>query len=384
MKKSSLPLKHLLSLVLSITFFACNDDGLVPQRETSLRVKIEYATLVDTADYKATFVDALKTSTVDFSDGNNRLKMFQAMNTYIGANITAGTVISAAKLKSMFENSGNSFDDATLNSSGLQLKSVVASSASDTERTAALARMDQLFIELETASKSLSETAEKGKAGKLGTRMLDAKGIELAQIFQKSLIGALEYDYIADVLLTKGLEADNKIVVTGKAYTELEHNWDTAYGLLTFNPVYLKGSTDATRGTSEFGLGAYVWEYNKAAYAKIYPAFLKGRAAIVNNDLAELKTQANFIKAAFEKAIAAAAVGYMGKSNTGKLDSDAHALGEGLGFIYSLRYCGINGGNAAFSDGLLLNLIGSEFGFWDLTPSKTAAASDAIKEKFKL
>jgi len=46
--------------------------------------------------------------------------------------------------------------------------------------------------------------------------LVDAKGIETNQIIQKSLIGALQYDYIGNVLLTKGLDADNSKLVTGK------------------------------------------------------------------------------------------------------------------------------------------------------------------------
>jgi len=44
----------------------------------------------------------------------------------------------------------------------------------------------------------------------------------------------------------------------------------------------------------------------------------------------------------------------------------------------------VNGADAAFSDGILLALIGSANGFWDLTPAKITAASDAIVTKFKL
>ena len=193
-------------------------------------------------------------------------------------------------------------------------------------------------------------------------------------------------DSIGNVLLTKGLDADNSTLVSGKNYTQLEQNWDEAYGLLTLNQVYLKGSTDATRGTTEFALGSYIWEYNKGAYAKIHPAFLKGRAAIINNDKAELKKQADFIKAEIEKALAASALGYLGpKYIAATTDAArAHAIGEGLGFIYSLRFATVNGEDAAFSDAIINALVlDSEGGFWDLTPSTLTAASDAIKAKFK-
>ncbi|WP_221391350.1 DUF4856 domain-containing protein [Dyadobacter sp. NIV53] len=380
----------LFASVLSLGIFSCSDDDVapdvVPPVVVNLRTKIDYATLTATTPYSTPFVDAAGKSTVDLSNGNNRYRMFQALNTLISTSIRDNKEIDAAVLKNMFANTGNAFADSTkLNTSGVQLRNVVATSWPAADAEAVRVRFETLFTETAATSKSVTAVAEKGKAGKLGTYLVNAQGIEPIQIIQKSLIGSLEYDYIANVLLTKGLEADNKTVVSGKLYTQLEQNWDEAYGLLTLNPVYLTGSTNDVRGTTEFALGSYVWEYNKAEYAQIYPAFLKGRAAIVNNDTAELKKQADFIKAAFEKAIAAAAVGYLGKWGNGATDAiKAHAIGEGLGFIYSLRFLTINGGTPAFSDQILLGLVGSENGFWDLTPTKITTASDAIKAKFKL
>jgi hypothetical protein len=110
-----------------------------------------------------------------------------------------------------------------------------------------------------------------------------------------------------------------------------------------------------------------------------------GRAAIVNNDKAALQAQALFIRTQFEKAIAGAALGYLDKWKTGATDAArAHAIGEGTGFIYSLRFATIHQADAAFSDALLETLIGSPNGFWDLDVAKINAVSDAIKGKFNL
>ena len=88
-----------------------------------------------------------------------------------------------------------------------------------------------------------------------------------------------------------------------------------------------------------------------------------------------------------EKAIASAALGYLGPKyvNAQTEAARVHAIGEGLGFIYSLRFATINGADATFSDNILKALIlDAPNGYWDLTPSKISAASDAIKAKFKL
>jgi len=383
----------LLASILAVGFISCSDDDVVPQAP-ELRTKIDYTKITATTPYKALFIDAKGDTTVDFTSGNMRYRMFQGLNYYLAGAIRETKELDATVMKNMYANTGNAFVDvpslgitgSKLNTSGVQLKDKTASSKPTAEAELVRTTLEGRFTEMAAASKSVTVTASKGVAGKLGTYLVDAKGIETAQIIQKGLIGGLQLDYISNVLLVKGLEADNKTLVTGTKYTALEHNWDEAYGMLTVSPVYLINSTDAVRGTAEQFLGSYIWEYNKANYAKIHPAFVKGRAAIVNNDAAELKTQATFIRTEMERAIAKAAVGYLAKWGDATITdaARAHAIGEGLGFIYSLRFCSVNGVDAAFSDGILLALIGSANGFWDLTPAKITAASDAIVTKFKL
>lgn len=371
-------------------FLSCDDD-----EKPNLRPTIDYTTLSAETPYADQFLDLNGASTVDLSQGNDGHKMFQSLNYYSSSNTAANTHIDGTVLRKMFSNSGNPFTDiststisvvgADLNSSDVQLRNAVASSKSEAEAEVVRAKFESLFSEIDEASNSLNVTASKGVAGKLGTYLVDAKGIEIIQIIQKSLIGALQLDYIGNVLMDEGLNADNYALVGDNNYTQLEHNWDEAYGLLTLNPIYLDGATDASRNTVEFGAGAYIWEYNKASYAKISPAFVKGRAAIVNNDKAELQAQATFIRTEFEKAIASAALGYLEKWKTGSTDAArAHAIGEGLGFIYSLRFATIHGVDATFSDNLLTGLVGSANGFWDLDATKINTAADAIKTKFGL
>jgi FlaG/FlaF family flagellin (archaellin) len=380
----------ILTVLMIVSLASCNEDEV-----SHLRPSIDYSAATPETPYSELFVDTNGSTTVDLTEGNARHKMFQALNYYSTSSVSAKTHIDAAKLKSMFSNSGNPFSDiststisvvgAELNSSDVQLKDVVASSKSAGEADDVRAKFESLFDQIDAASNSVYATASKGVAGKLGNYLVDAKGIETAQVIQKSLIGALQLDYIGNILLDKGLSADNHKVVGDNNYTQLEHNWDEAYGLLTLNPIYLAGSTNDVRGTTEFGAGSYIWEYNKANFSKIYPAFLKGRVAIVNNDNAEYQSQALFIRTEFEKAIAAAALGYLEKWKTGADDAArAHAIGEGLGFIYSLRFATIHGGDAAFSDAILTSLIESPDGFWDLTVTKVNTAADAIRAKFEL
>lgn len=375
--------------ILALT--SCSDEETTP----SLRPGISYSAVNTETVYSDFFVDEDGVSTVDLADGNNRLRMFQALNYHSTSSISANTEIDATVLKNMFSNTGNPFYDIStssvsvtgseLNAASVQLKTIVASSWESTGAANVRAQIETWFDEIDATSEAVNSTASSGVAGKLGSYLVDADGIELAQVIQKSLIGALQLDYIGNVLLRDGLNAENYKLVEGKNYTALEHTWDEAYGLLTLNPIYLEGSTSDTRGTVEFGAGSYIWEYNKENFASIYPAFLRGRIAIVNNDRAEYKKQAKFIRAEFEKTMARAAVGYLTKWKTGATDAArAHAIGEGLGFIYSLRFCTVHDVDATFSDELMNDLISSENGFWDLTNEKVNTAIDAINAKFNL
>ena len=379
-----------LGLAASL-FIACDDEN----DAKSLRPSINYNSLDTAVAYSDQFVDENGATTVDVTPGNNVHKMFQGLNYYNSSSISGNAQIDAAKLEALFTNTGNPFVDVTtstisiigqdLNSSGLSIEDHVVTSLSGSERQTVINHFTGLFDDIATASLSVGQPASKGVAGKIENYLVDANGIEVTQVIQKSLIGALQLDYIGNYLMDEGLNADNSSLVAEENYTALEHNWDIAYGLLTLNPIYLRGSTEKKKKTVEFAAGAYIWEYNKASYAKIYEAFLKGRAAIVNNDRDELQTQATFIRTEFEKALANAALGYLGKWQSGTTEAArVHAFGEGLGFIYSLRFAKIHGADAEFSDHIIEELTSSEFGYWDLTVPKITHAAEEIEERFNL
>lgn len=60
-------------------------------------------------------------------------------------------------------------------------------------------------------------------------------GLDLKQLVQKFLLGAVAYsqasdDYLDDDLDGEGIRVDNTVAVTDKPYTQLEHHWDEAFG----------------------------------------------------------------------------------------------------------------------------------------------------------
>ncbi|TYZ10978.1 DUF4856 domain-containing protein [Hymenobacter lutimineralis] len=372
-------------LALSFGFTSCDKDD--SETAPALRAKMDTSTLTASSKYTESFKDASGQSTVDLTAANQRLDMFTEFNTYMAQVAVAAPAVPAtldeAKLRGLYANTGGYFTTAELNTSGLSLRGSTAASFPATNAEAARTYIEQSISQLATASQSVNNVATPGNAGRLGRYLVDANGYEVNQVIQKALIGAVLLDQINNLLLTdNALKADNSKVVAGKTYSELEHNWDLAYGFLTKNAIM---TTDIAATPRERFLAGYLNEKNGQASPAVYMAFLKGRAAIVNNDAAGVKAQAEIIRTELEKTIALAAVSYLNNWKAASaLDVKAHALGEGLGFIYSLRFCTKYGADAAFSDNLLAGLMSGSQGAWSLTNAQADAAVNAIKAKFNI
>jgi hypothetical protein len=348
---------------------------------------IDYNTLTGTTSYRTAFVDANGDSTVDRNDGRTRLLMFKALDVYIKSAASSGVAIDSATMSDMFRNQNNPFTGSytSLNTVGLPMIDVTATSA--VYPLDIYDDIENAFGSQDLASQSATGTASKGVAGKSGNYLLDTAGVEWAQVISKAFIGAYQVDYICNVLLNTGLNANNNSLVAGHNYTALEHNWDEAYGFLTNNDIYAEGATDAIKNPTESFLGSYVWEYNKAGYPLLYAAFLKGRAAVHNNDMVTVRAQALIIRGIIEKAIGAATKGYMTKAADGTATeaSRAHAFGEGYGFVYATRFCTLTGANAAFSDELIDDLfVSSTTTFYDITVAQYTGVSNKLIAKFNL
>lgn len=372
-------------LALTVALSSCDKNET--ESAPALRTKLDASTLTATSKYTESFKDASGQSTVDLTASNQRLDMFSELNSYMALVAVAapGTpqTLDVAKLRGYYANTGGYFTGTGLNASGLTLRTSTAASFPATNAETVRTYIDQKLTQLATASQSVNSVATPGSAGRLGRYLVDGNGIEVNQVIQKGLIGALLLDQIDNVLLTdNALKANNTKVVDGKAYSELEHNWDLAYGFLTSNAIM---TTDITLTPRERFLAGYLNEKNPTASPAVYMAFLKGRAAIVNNDAAGAKTQADFIRTELEKTIALSAVSYLSNWKAASaLDVKAHALGEGLGFIYSLRFCTKYGADATFSDNLLASLTSGTNGTWSLTNAQADAAINAIKTKFSI
>lgn len=354
----------------------------------------------NSTSYETAFKNAAGESTVDRKDGRLRFLMLKSLDSTAKLPNANSVAITSTLLSNMFNNTGSPFGNSGLNTATVSLKDATAKSTNNPAEVRAT--IEDYFVNIADASATAvdnmtndavnKDTARVGVAGRLYVPgattkyLVDEKGLEYAQVISKSLIGALQLDYICNVLLSDNslTNADNTTLINSK-YTALQHRWDEAYGLLTTKDRYAQDATTASSGGESF-LGSYVWEYNKTAYPLIHVAFLKGRKAAVDGDRDAAKVQAQYIRRELEKSIAMAAIGYMVKYRNGTNNAQrAHAIGEGLGFIYSTRFCKFHGADAAFSDNVMDDLIfDSANGFWSLSPSKADAAISSLSAKFGL
>ncbi len=354
----------------------------------------------NTTSYETAFKNAAGESTVDRKDGRLRLLMLKSLDSTAKLpNGNNAIVLNSTTLSNMFNNTGSPFGNPGLNSATVSLKDATARASDPAEVRSTIENHFETIADASaTAADNLAndainkDTARVGVAGRLFVPgattkyLVDENGLEYAQVISKSFIGALQLDYICNVLLSDNslTNADNTTLINSK-YTALQHRWDEAYGLLTTKDRYAQDATATSNGGESF-LGSYVWEYNKAAYPLIHVAFLKGRKAAVDGDREAAKVQAQYIRRELEKSIAMAAIGYMNKYKTGTNNAQrAHAIGEGLGFIYSTRFCKFHGADAAFSENVLEDLIfSSSNGFWSLSTTKIDAAISSLSAKFGL
>ena len=373
--------------VVALGLASCSKDDVATPAIPALRTKIDYATLTATSPYTTSFKDANGAATVDLGVAATRLDMFSELNSYMATVAVAAPATPATldltRLRNLYTNTGAPFTAPALNTSGVQLRDKTAASFSDANATTVRNYIDGQLANLATASQSVNQTATPGNAGRLGRYLVDARGFEPNQVIQKALLGALLLDQIGNVLLTSSsLAADNGKVVEGKLYSEREHNWDMAYGYLTTNAIM---TTDIALTPRERFLAGYLNEKNGPASPGVYLAFLKGRAAIVNNDEATLRAQADIIRTELERTIAKSAVSYL---TNWKAAADpavkAHALGEGIGFVYSLRFCTRSGADTAWADSVLNGLTSGTNGAWSLTNAQADAAIAAINTRFSL
>jgi hypothetical protein len=294
-------------------------------------------------------------------------------------------------------NDGTGFGDSTLDDSGKKLGNKTAAYGDES-----VVEDIRAFITeyADVVSTSFSTDAEAGVAGShtgAGGRTvrINGKGMELNQVFAKSLIGALVMDQVAYGYLSAtkiGDAVENVALEDGKNYTKMEHHFDEGFG-------YVYGQeSDITAAASPDGSGVLFAKYLKKVNAseepgiatEIYDAFKMGRAAIVANDSEVRDAQAEIVKTKMSRVILHKAAYYLRGAAEAKSAAAVdyadyfHGLSEGYGFVLSLQFTYDQNGVSYFSHAevdTMLTALEAGNGFWDITPEELNAMAAQIEAK---
>ncbi len=170
-----------------------------------------------------------------------------------------------------------------------------------------------------------------GAAISLGAKkyLLSPKGVFYSQVFKKAMNGMCAYE-IANMIMSDSV---NNTSDTAK----LGHYWDKAFaffGVANNFPTVTKAKY----------MGSYCNQVNAGmnSNASIMGAFLKGRAAINNNDLVTVRAQARLLIATLDTLNAACLVQEMHETETNIAAGDTVAsygtMSESLGFVRNFLY----------------------------------------------
>ena len=273
-------------------------------------------------------------SNVSYAGQTDRMNMLSELDAYVKTG-NNGAVLSIDKMKDLYANTNAPFSSAQLNNSGKQLK--------DKTILAGQLLMETWFLNAVNASLSAGAAATNGTAGLLTTvesikYLVDANGVEPAQVIQKSLMGAILYYQAVDGYLTPaktGPAVDNATVKEGEG-TLMEHHFDEAFGYFGA-PANLPTNTQNLKYWANYSNKVnMVLGTNKT----MMDAFLKGRAAITAKDMQGKDAAIAVIRSEWEKLVAASVILELNlaKANMGDQAKKSHYLSEGLGFVYSLGY----------------------------------------------
>jgi DNA-binding beta-propeller fold protein YncE len=248
-----------------------------------------------------------------------------------------------------------------------------------------------LFEDFEVASQSIISGIN-GTAGVVvssdGTKayLMNGNGLEYTQIIEKGLMGACLYYQSATVYLGNDkMNVDNTMVTAGEG-TTMQHHWDEAFGYFGV-PIDFPTNSD---GLAFWG--KYCNDRNAilGTNIPIMNNFLKGRAAIANNDLTARDEAIIEIQKNWELISVGTAIHYLNAA-VSNFNDDAlrnHALSEAAAFIYSLQFNpNKKVTNANVND--LLTLIGgdsafSNMNFYTVTEANLEAAKNQLATYYNL
>lgn len=284
----------------------------------------------------------------------------------------------------------NEYSDKTLtqyfyqgiNSNGVNINDEIATSKHSANNRA---KIKNDVLEIINISKKISgfgkkdyvsirtRPAERGITGYIGTNysdvnlaFADERGLISAQVFKTMLLGAVQLDKIINIHLSNDILDNEKIrkdhqdlvLISGQNYTELEHNWDLAYGYYQrLRPIVQSESVGILRECD----------------TKIFNAFVQGRYEMKLFRYDEIKKYQKIIIEELSKVIVVKSMRLLlDKNTTANINEQTKFafpfLSEAYGYIYNLQFIKNKDGNDYFSYEKVKNLQASllqEDGFWE-------------------
>lgn len=354
-------IKLILSIVICIVLFSCSDDKSVDPKPEPKNYEIP---------------NSYNFENVDISDQLVRMQMLEEMKKLISDAIANKTAISAGALEGMYKNLGTPFFDPTLNNSPNNLYS-----QTDPSRTTFF---EGYFKDMNNVS--TTKIAGNNKKGILITKdgtqtfLVDSVGKEYMEVLEKGIMGALFYYQVAQVLTSNdkiGDNVDNKTVIEGQG-TAMQHHWDEAYGYFGAPLSFPETTTDLRYTAKLCNDRNSVLNTNNLIMKE---GFLKGRAAINNDDKQGKLDAVAKIKKYWELILVSSAVHHLKIASTNFDDTAIkhHELTIAWMLLWSIQ-------SNPDSNGLIYENAQAKIGtnYWNTVKSDVDEAIDILVKGYKL
>lgn len=278
-------------------------------------------------------------SNVSYDGQTARLDMLAQITTEL-KKANSGLQVDSALLLAMYSNSGNPFNDTTLDNSGKQLKNKTYNNVGAFNSQ----YFEYLMKRQGDISQFASNTWSAGNAGVAtsGTKayFFDENGVEYTQLIEKGLMGGVFYYNIAEVYTRPGkigASVDNTTVTPGKG-TDMEHHWDEAFGYFGAPIDFSSTNTTGSRYHAKYAIKGD--DAGLGTIKKVMDQFIKGRYGITNKNYTMRDAAAIDVRKEYELVLVTTAIHYLNAAKTNFSDDALrnHALSEAYAFIFSLAY----------------------------------------------
>lgn len=348
----------LLITAMSLFFASCSDDS---------------STNPDPKDY--TVPETYSFDNVNYSGQTTRLEMMEEMDAVIQEAKANGTPVDIVKLNAMLRNEGNPFVSAELNASGKDIYSKI-----DPSKTSFFA---DLIADMATTN--TAAVAENGKGGLVTSAdgkkiyLVNAKGWDYGEMMEKGLMGALMLHQVVSYTSEDniGSTVDNTTVTEGTG-TAMQHHWDEAFGYFGATNEFPK----VTEGIS------FVAKYANSRNALVSlndmlmkNGYLKGRAAINNNDSDGKWAAVKEVRKGWELTFVTTAIHYLNLAKANYTDDAmrTHTLSECYGFLWAIQF---NPDRAGTNNEQAMAKLGDNF--WTVTIADIDAAKEILADGYNL